>query len=157
VAQAVGIIGVVLVHGKAVAVVLVEPVFRAKPHKAFAVLEDAIHRAVREALFDRDTLELQVLSLRQACPERSRRAQGWVCDPGTQCCCRRDCRRLSCRFGRGRGSRVTTGRRQQHDCDQQGKDERGSFSVLHRKHLLEIAAASLYSPMPPVLAGQVLS
>ena len=40
-------------------------------------------------------------------------------------------------------------------CDQQGEDERGSSSVLHRKHLLEMAAASLHSPMPPVPVGQV--
>jgi len=61
VTQAVRLIRIVVVDYKAGAVIHVEPVFRAKPYESLAVLQNAIHRAVGEALFDRDTLEPEAL------------------------------------------------------------------------------------------------
>jgi hypothetical protein len=49
VTQAVGVAQVVLLQGKVVAVVPIEPIVGAQPHESLAVLEDAVHRAVREA------------------------------------------------------------------------------------------------------------
>jgi hypothetical protein len=46
VAQGMGIVGVMLVHRKAIAVILVEPVFGAEPQKTLAVLQDAVYRAM---------------------------------------------------------------------------------------------------------------
>ena len=61
VAQAIGVRWIVLVHYKLVAIVAVQAVLCAEPHEPPAVLEDAQHDALREPLFERDTLELDVL------------------------------------------------------------------------------------------------
>ena len=49
-----------LVHGKAVAVVLVEPIAGAKPHEAIAILEDAVDGAVGEPLFHGDAVKPEI-------------------------------------------------------------------------------------------------
>ena len=57
VAKAIGILGIVPEHGEAVSIELVQSVLGSKPHKSLAVLEDALYRALGEALLDREPLE----------------------------------------------------------------------------------------------------
>jgi hypothetical protein len=59
-AQAARIILVVPVRGEAVAVILVEPIVGAKPHKTIAILEDAVHSAMGEPVLDGDAGKSQI-------------------------------------------------------------------------------------------------
>ena len=63
-AQAVGIASIVLIDPEFVAVVAVQPILRAKPHEAMAVLDDAVDRALGEAVFDGEAPELDSLACR---------------------------------------------------------------------------------------------
>ena len=49
-AEALGILRIVSVDREGIAVIAIEPIFRAKPHEAFVVFQDGLNRAFREAL-----------------------------------------------------------------------------------------------------------
>lgn len=72
--KAVRVAGIVPVAFEAVAVVTVQAVCRAQPYESFAVLKNCIDRALRQALLDRNMLELEF-----ACLRRQRR-----CSSGAQ-------------------------------------------------------------------------
>jgi hypothetical protein len=85
VAYAAGVLRIVLVDRKGIAIVLVQPVFRAKPHEPFAILEYAEHCVLRETLFDRDTLEPEALPGQRSLPYRERRRSlPWACGRGSR-------------------------------------------------------------------------
>ena len=48
--QTVGISRVITIDGECISIVLVQPVLRAKPHKALTVLQDAAHNVIGQAL-----------------------------------------------------------------------------------------------------------
>jgi hypothetical protein len=52
-----GVAGNVLIYGKTISVVLVEPVLRTEPHETIAVLLNGINDVVREPLIDGNVVE----------------------------------------------------------------------------------------------------
>ena len=61
--NAVGIIRIRLEHGEAVAIVFIQALVGSEPQKSLTILVNTIHLAVREAVFDGDVGEFQVLVL----------------------------------------------------------------------------------------------
>ncbi len=61
------------IHGEAISIIFVQPILCPKPHKAFTVLKDAIHRTLREALFKRDMFKFYIilLGVHVYCPDQA--------------------------------------------------------------------------------------
>jgi len=59
--QAIGILRIVPIHVKLVPIIFVQSIVGAKPHEAFAVLQNAGHRTARKPLFKRNSFKFNVV------------------------------------------------------------------------------------------------
>ena len=101
-----------LVDGKGVTIVFVQPILGAKPHEPLAILEHAKHSGLGKPLFQRDGIKPKVLTRRE-----SGHRPACLCHRVNQ-----RCRWSGPEFRWCKSCRTSTGGCQQHDRDQQRKD-----------------------------------
>jgi hypothetical protein len=123
-AQAVGIVAMVLIDPELVAVVAVQTVLGAEPHKAPAVLDDAVDRALGKTVLDGELPELDTPRWRDGTgPPFGRGAD---IGPGGRGSGRRG-RRGGRDWGSGHGRGAAAGRKKQRNHQPQGRTLRDTI------------------------------